>query len=76
MEFLREVAVDEAPLLKKFITQECGALASNRFDFWNKRSRMGLKPSFDQNWRKLKILTGTPLNYGTYLLEVQELYKG
>ena len=46
----------------KFGTLECDNQELNRFFFWNQRSRISLKPSFDQNWRKLKIMTGTHFN--------------
>ena len=31
----------------EFVTLECGILDSNRFDFWNQRSRISLEPNFE-----------------------------
>ena len=45
----------------KFVTLECGALESNRFDFWNQRNRISLEPKFHQNRRKFRKSWVTPL---------------
>ena len=42
-------------------TLECGALESNRFDFWNQRNRISLEPKFHQNRRKFGKSAVTPL---------------
>ena len=38
----------------QFVTLECGTLDSNRFDFWNHRSRNSLETNFDQIGKKLE----------------------
>ena len=47
----------------KFVTLVYGALESNRFDFWNQRSRTRLEPNFHQNRTKIRKSGVTPFNF-------------